>query len=210
MWQLRIGFVTHVLPLALALLSLLPVSSKQLTTVTPDELVASTVDRLFSHGAGWPLKRFRYTGGQLPEMQVLARPPLEGDASWELEIWSLPDGARPIGWTILQMLDAGQSLTPEAALKVFEVDHVRVTIGSASPLARLISDGGPPHVTLDVDALLVVDGATYEFVAESFGKRIEYRTNGPEYTHSEESPDPMVRWMGTIRRDVEALLRESR
>ncbi len=90
-----------------------------------------------------------------------------------------------------------------------EVNHVRTTIAGDSALARLIA-GGPQHVRLEISDSLVLDGAGYEFVAESFSKRIEYRITGPELSDSEGSPDPMIRWMGTVRREVEDYVRRSR
>jgi len=167
-------------------------------------LYDKVVERVFETSLAAPpdgnLIVLRFSSGDTKEFQLaVAETPSQTTLS--AERWRIPESAASIWVQLSQRADANPRLAVEDAAKAIHVEHQRGTIPASGDLARLVSSHRSLSLPLTGRTEFHLDGAQYLIRIRSVGEDIDVHLDGP--ADPSDSKDPIISWMGRVRRAAE-------
>lgn len=164
------------------------------------------MDRLLAPSLSTPrdgsLVVLRFSSGASKEFQVaIAETPSESALS--VERWRIPDSTSSIWTQLAQRVEANPSLSAEDAARDIHVDRETGTVAASGDLARLVAMHRSLSLPLTGRTQFHLDGGQYLIRIRSVGEDIDLHLNGP--ADPSESTDPVIRWMGRVRKAFETV-----
>lgn len=190
--------------LAIAVLLICPVCSfaQQAVAFANVELYQAVVNRLFQRDVPARASELvlRYTGSDRGEMQLLVREAADGGVI-DITIWELPPGSRTIWDQLDELTTTHPTWDLERLARSIIVNRRSMLVPESSLLGKIIQNERPKEISLTGDDSLYLDHSQYEVTVSSLSRDISVVLRGPQ--GAESSLNPLIRWMGQVRAQVE-------
>lgn len=177
-------------------------SALQRSVFADTQLYEAVLERLFRIDSPSDVsdERLRFTYCEDGEMQIVIHP--EPNGGFQIQLWSLPKGA-PTVWTQLEtMWSSSRELTADEAVGRITLKRESKSISKSAALSRIIS-ARPVTVGLDGRQEIVLEVARYDLSFNSLSKSLSMTVYEPQDWRK--SQDPIVRWMGQVRLEIDKL-----
>ena len=120
-----------------------------------------------------------------------------------IERWRLPSG-RPTIWKQIERIVADSpGVTPEAAARLIEIEHMSGVISVTPELRRLFARGGELKISLPIHNTMSLETAEYTLFVQTLSESVQLQLEAPQRPTS--SSIPIIRWMGQVRDVLENL-----